>query len=38
MCSESSIAHLLIQPDEYLLLKISFKGWLVNTRIVLTSK
>jgi hypothetical protein len=32
--SDSSIAHLLIQPDESLLSNISFKGWFVNTRIV----
>jgi hypothetical protein len=33
-CSDNSIAHLLIWPDESLLPKISFKGWFVNTRIM----
>jgi hypothetical protein len=36
MCSESSIAHLLILPD--LLQKMLFSGWLVKTLIVCASK
>jgi hypothetical protein len=37
-CSHSSIAYLLIWPDESLLLKMSLRGWFVSTRIVWASK